>query len=183
MRGRTRRERERENQRDDDGESENDFHDKGLMCIRGFRVALDCAGGRGGIMCIINDEYPRRQLRPRIRQFRPTAISALSMRWIRCRTHYGRLRQFYSRDQCVSDLAEQIRKRVRRMRNQDRVGVIVRRDFLQRVEILGHQHQLHYVLRRRTRHSLGKIFHRIFQPGNNGFALIRDCLLYTSRCV
>ena len=52
--------------------------------------------------------------------------------------------------------------------------MVVRGDFLQRVEILSHQHQLHYILRCRTRHRFRKILHRIFQPGNNCFPLVRD---------
>ena len=52
--------------------------------------------------------------------------------------------------------------------------MIVGRDFFQRVEILGHEHELHHVLRRRTAHGLGKILNRIFQAGDDGFALIGD---------
>src|ERR1700730_4195081 len=60
------------------------------------------------------------------------------------------------------------------MRDQNRVAVIVSRDFLQRVEVLGHQDQLHDILWRGTLHGFGEIFDGVFQAGDNRLALIGD---------
>lgn len=72
-------------------------------------------------------------------------------------------RQFRARHDSVPNLREYIGERVRRMRYQDRIRVIVRRDVLQGVKVLRHQHELHHVLRRRTLHGLGEVLNRVLE--------------------
>ena len=81
------------------------------------------------------------------------------------------IRQLHACDDCVSNLIEQVGERAWRVGNQDCVGVVVGRDFLQRVEVLRHQDELHHVLGRRTRHGFCEILDRIFQAGDDCFPL------------
>ena len=83
-------------------------------------------------------------------------------------------RQFGARDNGVPNLAVNVRKSIRRMRDQDRVGMVVRGYFLESVEVLGHQDELHHVLGSGTRNGFREILDRIFQSSNDRFSLIRD---------
>src|SRR4029077_15379165 len=78
------------------------------------------------------------------------------------------------RDDGIPNLAEEVAECVRRVGNQNRVAVIVCCDVFQRIEVLRHQHELHHVLRSRTRNGFREVFHRIFQPRDDRFPLIRD---------
>ena len=77
-----------------------------------------------------------------------------------------------ARNNRVSDLAEEVRERVRRMRNQNRIAMIVGRDVLQCVEILRHQNKLHHILGSGTWNCFREILHRIFQSRNDRLPLI-----------
>jgi hypothetical protein len=89
----------------------------------------------------------------------------------RSRSMFG---HFRAGDDGRSNLAENVSQRVWSMWDKNRIGVVVCCDFLQRVEILRHQDQLHHVLRRGTGHRLRKVFYRVLQTSYDRLSLIRN---------
>ena len=71
-------------------------------------------------------------------------------------------RQLAARDDGIPNLAENVRERIRSVWDQDRIGMVISRDFLQRVEVLGHQYELHHVLRSGTGNGFREILDGIF---------------------
>lgn len=77
-------------------------------------------------------------------------------------------------DDGFAQLVGEIRERARRVRHEDRVGVGRGAHVLERVEVLGHEHEVHHVLRRGPGHALGKLVDRLTEAIDDRLALFGD---------